>query len=74
MKSREEIETETVGEPRVRKKAWKTNEKCFSDAFQMLLSTGWVRAEIKIIWFYDFRSQHWDRNGHWAGSNNGLDK
>ena len=27
-------ETETVGEPRVRKKAQKTDEKCFSDAFK----------------------------------------
>lgn len=34
MKSREEIDAETVGEPRVRKKkeAKKTDEKCFRDA------------------------------------------
>lgn len=61
---------EAVREPRVRKK----HRRRMKNAFQMLLTMGGVRPEIKIIWFYDPRSRHQDRDGHWATSNNGRDK
>lgn len=48
MKSREEIDAETVGEPRVRKKK---QRRLMRNALEMLLRAGWVGEEIKIIQF-----------------------
>lgn len=48
MKSREEIDTETVGEPRVRKKKQRRRMK---NALELLLRAGWAGEEIKIIRF-----------------------
>lgn len=47
MKSREEIDAETIGEPRVRKK--KKQRRRMKIFLEMLVRAGWAVEEIKII-------------------------